>query len=174
MSPHVILDAKKATGRESLYLDAIGRRLLRREAETGRPGEVTGGGGDDREAGKGRDKPADVDQGHGRGELSTSSHAGRNGNTVGSAGNRAQTATATPRKQGGSVTGPGKDAPPPPPTAGGRDADERVAAAWPLFWKYFNGRCALERIALQEDMKRKDAWNLLTGMSEYLLTVRHW
>lgn len=52
--------------------------------------------------------------------------------------------------------------------------DERVASTWPLFWKYFNGRSALERIALQEEMKRKDVWNLLTAMSEYLLCVRHW
>ncbi|KAI0828395.1 nitrogen permease regulator of amino acid transport activity 3-domain-containing protein [Hypoxylon sp. FL0890] len=47
-------------------------------------------------------------------------------------------------------------------------------AAWPVFWKYFNGRCALERVALHEDMKRRDAWNLLNSMSEYLLCVRHW
>ncbi|KAI1107673.1 nitrogen permease regulator of amino acid transport activity 3-domain-containing protein [Jackrogersella minutella] len=47
-------------------------------------------------------------------------------------------------------------------------------AAWPVFWKYFNGRSALERVALHEDMKRRDAWNLLNSMSEYLLTVRHW
>jgi hypothetical protein len=52
--------------------------------------------------------------------------------------------------------------------------EERVAKAWPVFCKYFNGRSALERIALQEDMKRKDVWNLLTAMSEYLLCVRHW
>jgi hypothetical protein len=54
------------------------------------------------------------------------------------------------------------------------DWDERVANAWPVLCKYFNGRSALERIALQEDMKRKDVWNLLTAMSEYLLCVRHW
>ncbi|KAI1776702.1 nitrogen permease regulator of amino acid transport activity 3-domain-containing protein [Hypoxylon cercidicola] len=47
-------------------------------------------------------------------------------------------------------------------------------AAWPVFWKYFNGRCPLERVALHEDMKRRDAWNLLNSMSEYLLCVRHW
>ncbi|KAI2616565.1 nitrogen permease regulator of amino acid transport activity 3-domain-containing protein [Hypoxylon sp. NC1633] len=47
-------------------------------------------------------------------------------------------------------------------------------ASWPVFWKYFNGRCALERVALHEDMKRRDAWNLLNSMSEYLLCVRHW
>ncbi|OIW35021.1 hypothetical protein CONLIGDRAFT_567780 [Coniochaeta ligniaria NRRL 30616] len=124
-SPHVILDAKKATGRESLYLDAIGRRLLR----------AAGG--------------------------AVSSHAARNTN-ISSRGS--QPGGTASRQGAGAKDGPG----------GGKDWDERVAAAWPLFWKYFNGRCALERIALQEDMKRKDAWNLLTGMSEYLLTVRHW
>ncbi|KAI1386943.1 nitrogen permease regulator of amino acid transport activity 3-domain-containing protein [Hypoxylon trugodes] len=45
---------------------------------------------------------------------------------------------------------------------------------WPIFWKYFNGRCALERVALHEDLKRRDAWNLLNSMSEYLICVRHW
>ncbi|RYP72833.1 hypothetical protein DL770_007909 [Monosporascus sp. CRB-9-2] len=57
---------------------------------------------------------------------------------------------------------------------GRRFKDPKVQKAWPVFWKYFNGRSALERIALQEDMKRKEAWNLLTAMSEYLLCVRHW
>ncbi|KAI1647790.1 nitrogen permease regulator of amino acid transport activity 3-domain-containing protein [Daldinia loculata] len=47
-------------------------------------------------------------------------------------------------------------------------------AKWPDFWKYFNGRYALERVALHEDLKRRDAWNLLNSMSEYLLCVRHW
>lgn len=40
--------------------------------------------------------------------------------------------------------------------------------------KYFDGHTALERIALQEDMKRKEAWTLLTAMSEYLICTRHW
>lgn len=57
---------------------------------------------------------------------------------------------------------------------GRRFADEKTAKAWTRFWRYFDGRTALERVALQEDMKRKEAWNLLTGMSEYLLCVRHW
>ncbi|GKT63665.1 hypothetical protein ColTof4_04751 [Colletotrichum tofieldiae] len=81
MSPYIIVDAKKATGKESLYLAAIAKRL-------------------------------------------------------------------------------GKD--------------PKVAKAWQAFWKYFNGQTALERIALQEDVKRKEAWNLLTAMSEHLLCVRHW
>lgn len=80
LTPHVVLDAKKATGKESRYLSAIARRLR----------------------------------------------------------------------------------------------DDKARAAWQLMCKYFDGRCALERIALQEDMKRKEVWNLLTAMSEYLLCTRHW
>jgi len=58
---------------------------------------------------------------------------------------------------------------------GRRFRDPKVQRAWPVFWKYLNGRTALERIALQEDnMKRKEAWTLLTAMSEHLVTVRHW
>lgn len=52
--------------------------------------------------------------------------------------------------------------------------DERIRTAWPPMCKYFDGKAALERVALQEDMKRKEAWNLLTAMSEYLICVRHW
>lgn len=55
-----------------------------------------------------------------------------------------------------------------------RFGDEKLRSAWQLMCKYFDGRCALERIALQEDMKRKEAWALLTGMREYLLCTRHW
>lgn len=55
-----------------------------------------------------------------------------------------------------------------------RYRDDRVRDAWKLFCKYFDGRCALERIALQEDMKRKDVWTLLTAMTEYVLCTRHW
>lgn len=110
MAPVVILDAKKATGRESLYLSAIERRLRRARANVPPAGSILGPG---------------------------------------------------PKKDGG------HDAP-------DKEWDDRVARAWPLFWKYFGGRSALERIALQEDMKRKDVWNLLTSMSEYLLCVRTW
>ena len=80
LSPHIILDAKKATGKESRYLSAIARRLR----------------------------------------------------------------------------------------------DDKARSAWQLMCKYFDGRSALERIALQEDMKRKEVWNLLTATSEYLLSTRHW
>ena len=57
---------------------------------------------------------------------------------------------------------------------GRRFEDEKTREAWTRFWRYFDGKAALERVALQEDMKRKEAWNLLGGMSEYLLCVRHW
>ena len=52
--------------------------------------------------------------------------------------------------------------------------DDNVRMAWYAMCKYFDGRSALERVALQEDMKRKEAWTLLTAMSEYLLCTRHW
>ncbi|KAI0880358.1 nitrogen permease regulator of amino acid transport activity 3-domain-containing protein [Annulohypoxylon maeteangense] len=60
------------------------------------------------------------------------------------------------------------------PSKGGSGPPLNPRTAWPVFWKYFDGRWALERVALHEDMKRRDAWNLLNSMSEYLLTVRHW
>lgn len=118
LSPYIILDAKKATGKESLYLSAIQKRLRERTTE---PPPVSS-------------KKAAVEGG---------------------------------RKSSGAKDGKG---------SGHQqvDWDERVASMWPVFWKYFNGRSALERIALLEEMKRKDVWNLLTAMDEYLLCVRHW
>ncbi|KAM0342474.1 hypothetical protein ACHAPU_009549 [Fusarium lateritium] len=55
-----------------------------------------------------------------------------------------------------------------------RFRDEKLANSWQVMCKYFDGRCALERIALQEDMKRKLVWNALTALSEYLICTRHW
>ncbi|KAF7556617.1 hypothetical protein G7046_g6254 [Stylonectria norvegica] len=55
-----------------------------------------------------------------------------------------------------------------------RFKDDKMSAAWQMLCKYFDGQSALERIALQEEMKRKEVWNLLTAMSEYLLCTRHW
>ncbi|KYK55981.1 hypothetical protein DCS_07946 [Drechmeria coniospora] len=52
--------------------------------------------------------------------------------------------------------------------------DDKTRSAWPLMCKFFDGRCALERIALLEDMKRKETWNLLSAMGEHLLCTRHW
>jgi len=175
LSPHVVLDAKKATGRESLYLDAIARRLLRRDLEPRLVGEGEPEG--DAEGGRGKMDGPTAGENDNRGEMPTTSfHAARSAN-VGGTSSRAQPGGGASRHRGGGVGGMGAGPGGRDSQAGGgggKDWDERVAAAWPVFWKYFNGRCALERIALQEDMKRKDAWNLLTGMSEYLLTVRHW
>ncbi|KAI0866407.1 nitrogen permease regulator of amino acid transport activity 3-domain-containing protein [Xylaria cubensis] len=71
---------------------------------------------------------------------------------------------------------------------GRRFADPKVRAAWPVFWKYFNGRAALERIVLglagddvgaagasdkMKIKKRKEAWALMTAMSEHLICIRH-
>lgn len=111
---------------------------------------------DEKEAerkGKGKEGDGNVD----RDRRNNSGNGGgaRNGNGAG--------------RPGGGGGREGKDA-----AGGSKDWDDKVAAAWPQFWKYFNGRSALERVALQEDMKRKDVWNLLTAMSEYLTTVRHW
>ncbi|KAK7745399.1 Nitrogen permease regulator 3 [Cytospora paraplurivora] len=134
LSPHIILDAKKATGKESLYLSAIARRL--REKTTENPPQPSS------------KKAAAASHDHNK--------AARVVQPASSVGDSVKKTTAA--------------------GADGRvvDWDERVAAMWPVFWKYFNGRSALERIALQEEMKRKDVWNLLTAMSEYLLCTRHW
>jgi hypothetical protein len=138
ITPHVILDANKATGKESLYLSAIGRRFqdLVKGGNTS-----SGGGGAGSAGGRGVNPPPGQPQGQGQGQGQKD-------------------------RGGGSGIGGVRD--------GGGEWEERVAKAWPVFCKYFNGRSALERIALQEDMKRKDVWNLLTAMSEYLLCVRHW
>lgn len=52
--------------------------------------------------------------------------------------------------------------------------DDKSRTAWDKFCRYFDGRTALERIALQEEMKRKEVWNLLTAMTEYIMCTRHW
>jgi nitrogen permease regulator 3-like protein len=57
---------------------------------------------------------------------------------------------------------------------GRRFKDARIRNSWPVFWKYFNGHTALERVALMEDLKRKETWSLLSGMGEHLISVRHW
>ncbi|KAK0733389.1 nitrogen permease regulator of amino acid transport activity 3-domain-containing protein [Lasiosphaeria miniovina] len=133
MSPHIILDAKKATGKESLYLSAIGRRFRDKAAAEA--------------ARRGGQQHMDRDVLHNRGAATVIGEQSKMGGPAGMAAD------------------------------GARDSavwDDRVAKAWPQFCKFFNGKSALERIALQEEMKRKDVWNLLTSMSEYLLCVRHW
>ncbi|KAJ2905108.1 hypothetical protein MKZ38_006354 [Zalerion maritima] len=142
IEPYIILDAKKSTGKESLFLAAIRKRLE--------------GGRDMIEA---RLRETD---------------AAMLGN-IGAAPSTPVQATTSPVTSGATTTGQTQH------TAGGRagvslsQADNRkVAEAWERFLRYFNGRFALERVALMEDMKRKEAWNLMTAMSEHLLTVRHW
>ena len=135
ISPHVILDAKKATGKDSLYLSAIGQRLRdRADASAARRGAIA--------------------RGASRGQHGRTKDENKNNGT------RASRDVAAGSRDMG--------------TRDSKDWDERVANMWPLFSKYFNGRSALERIALQEDMKRKDVWNLLAAMSEHLLCIRHW
>ena len=129
LAPHLIPDARNPSGRESLYLAAIGRRLRAR----GSPGPPAGSG------------------------------------AAGAAGPGKRGA-----KDGARDAGPRAKRPAAAAAAAARSWDDRVADSWPLFWRYFDGRSALERVALREDMKRKDVWNLLTAMSEYLLCVRHW
>lgn len=172
MTPHIILDAKKATGKESLYLSAIGRRL-RDRAATKSKGAGSGPSQQDNKD----DSNSGVAAAHnhkqeGPGKDAITMNQNNDSKALGG------TSSSTRPAQGGVVV-----------TTNGTTAtttnnnnnntrdgnwDERVANAWPQFWKYFNGRSALERIALQEDMKRKEAWNLLTAMSEYLLCTRHW
>ena len=55
-----------------------------------------------------------------------------------------------------------------------RFEDEKVRTAWGVMCKYFDGRTALDRVALLEDRKRKEVWGLLSSMGEWLLCVRHW
>jgi phage-related minor tail protein len=57
---------------------------------------------------------------------------------------------------------------------GRRFTEEKHNRAWHDMCKYFDGRSALERIALLEDLKRKEVWSRLTSMNEYLLCIRHW
>ncbi|CAK7567821.1 MAG: Nitrogen permease regulator 3 [Sporothrix epigloea] len=136
--PHVILDASKPTGKESLYLSAI-ERNLRTCCSTQPP-------------------PSKKDTTSTAASASTTRHGDykNQGNYHGANKNRSRNGHAAP-------------------TADETMAwNERVGETWPVFWKHFNGRSALERIALFEDMKRKDVWNLLSSMSEHLLCVRHW
>jgi hypothetical protein len=162
MTPHIILDAKKATGKESLYLSAIGKRFRDRvkvkKMKAGGNGEIGETKVSDSGPGSGAGAGAGAGAGPGAGPG-----AGEKKDTLkeGAVGGGAERREAAGGAGGGGIRDTG-------------DWDERVANAWPVFCKYFNGRSALERIALQEDMKRKDVWNLLTAMSEYLLCVRHW
>lgn len=130
LQPHIILDARTATGKESLYLSAIERRLRQKTTAAGSNGNLA----------------ATLEVPSGGGGGSTGHHHSSKGK-------------GTAHK------------------SHPEDDDEfrdRVADAWPVFCKYFNGHCALERIALQEEKKRREVWNLLIAMNEYLICVRHW
>ncbi|KAB8339333.1 hypothetical protein FH972_022266 [Carpinus fangiana] len=56
-------------------------------------------------------------------------------------------------------------------------ADERLRAAWPRLVKYFDGRHALQEIAVMEGWKRKAVTQLLAAVvreGDCLVVVRHW
>jgi len=173
IQPHIILDAKRATGKESLYLSAIERRFKLKAEEKrrqrGEKGSALGtgaesGSGSGTGSSSGSGKPQHHYHGHQSSRVkdatttttATTTNLMLHPNSNATASNQASS-RITPKYRDSTA-----------------DLDERVADAWPAFCKYFNGRSALERIALQEDMKRKDVWTLLTAMSEYLLCVRHW
>ena len=183
MSPHIILDAKKATGKESLYLSAIERRLRGKSGDEAKASataeaaekaaEVAGADG----TGTGTEDPDAGNNNNASGNVNTG--IGNDGTTIPTpGGNNVSTSAAGTTGGGGTAGGGGRtvsgSGSANTAQRGSKDWDERVANTWPQFWKYFNGRSALERIALQEDMKRKEAWSLLTAMSEYLLCTRHW
>ena len=172
IQPHIILDAKRATGKESLYLSAIERRFkLKVEEKRRQRGEKSSG------LGTGTESEPGSGTGSSSGSGKPQHYHGHQRPGV------KDTTTTTTAATTNLKLHPNSNATAPNPTSARTtpkyrdstaDQDERVADAWPVFCKYFNGRSALERIALQEDMKRKDVWTLLTAMSEYLLCVRHW
>ena len=54
--------------------------------------------------------------------------------------------------------------------------DEMVRECWERVVRYFNGRHALEKIAVREGLKRKDVWKCLIEMEESgaIVVARHW
>lgn len=54
--------------------------------------------------------------------------------------------------------------------------DPELAELWPIMLKYFDGKHALDEIALREGLKRKRVASVLARLKEggCLLTVRHW
>ena len=55
-------------------------------------------------------------------------------------------------------------------------ADAELTELWPVMLKYFDGKHALDEIALREGLKRKRVAAVLARLREggWLLTVRHW
>ncbi|KAH0542725.1 hypothetical protein FGG08_002864 [Glutinoglossum americanum] len=51
---------------------------------------------------------------------------------------------------------------------------EEARIYFPVFTKYFNGQHALEKIAVRENLTRKDVRRLLAAMEVALVEVRHW
>jgi hypothetical protein len=51
---------------------------------------------------------------------------------------------------------------------------EEARMYFPIFTKYFNGQHALEKIAVRENLTRKDVRRLLAAMEVALVEVRHW
>ena len=150
IEPYIISDPGKATERESMFLAAIKRRLA---GELHVMAEVRGRGG-----------------GGGTQQEVATSLVGTTGSVFGpgaSSSVGAQAASVTAGPTGGSAAGGSIN--------GSDEPKKKLVEAWEKFERYFNGRHALERIALLEEMKRREeVWTLLTKMSEYLLTVRHW
>ena len=56
---------------------------------------------------------------------------------------------------------------------GKRIKDPKARDYWFKWTKYFNGKVALENIALMEGMKRKEAWGILMHFQEYIMGVKH-
>lgn len=57
---------------------------------------------------------------------------------------------------------------------GRRLPDAKLREGWARLRRYFDGRVALEDVALREGMKRKDMWLLASRFQEHLLVWRHW
>ncbi|XDG10547.1 hypothetical protein ABKA04_010162 [Annulohypoxylon sp. FPYF3050] len=144
LSPYIIVDAGRVGARDSRYLSAIGRRLPERVTHTS-SGALAVSAAATRPSSSSHPHPPNEKPK----DVTSSLTAG------------VESIKIAPNPKSSKST-----------TSSGPPLNPRTA--WPVFWKYFNGRSALERVALHEDMKRRDAWNLLNSMSEYLLTVRHW
>lgn len=174
--PHIIKDAGRASGREARYLEVIGARLAA-AAERAREKEEREKAAALAEQERVRERAA-RERERERNQLSgrppppppPSQTRTRGGNIGKEKGEEKGKESAAADGKGAS-SGLGQNQQQPPITA---DDRARAAQLWPSFWRYFNGRTALERVALQEDMKRKEAWQVLSAMSEYLLCVRHW
>lgn len=57
---------------------------------------------------------------------------------------------------------------------GERVTDPKIKEWWPKLVKYFNGKQALEEIALIENMKRKEMMTIIDHFGEHQLRTKHW